>query len=698
MAPDSSYDRYRIPFELICIVINSTKDIATLDRWCIATSQHPALLKVCLKRRWASVVITQRDFLDSWGDTDSPPISNPFDSQIPALTCSVSQFQPAAFIRKLNLYFHFRPPSTNLSDDQDGLDDTAWDDLPCSEDMQYSLSILLPACTGLSELKHQGTLHQDNLDLLTTLAELPLRKLVLRKTAATVSARWRCSPYPYGVVRDGTQANGFRADFEHMTLRWNDLARLSTLQSLEISQLFQHEGRSLAQAIGRMEQLERLLVLAHPNPDSDDPEGPSPLNSFLEYIFPVEASTAGKGPICKLPSRLRSLVISDPYSRSVIVRPLKSHRSERLIIRRRVTVAKPSPSVSKNFPELKDLFLDVDNMSALEKIFCWMDLPVLERLAIPAVITIAAIDPFAGAPTDERHVLVDTAYPDYCRLINCWIRKHMESLNEVTLLNAWQNSGLYGSGTVRELHHDWDCNFSTKELVLGTKSPDSYDPRYPKPESNELRNSLFVPRRGIDGPRWGSNLERLRIDQLAFENLEFARFASQELSNLKILMLHPWPKWQRPSQNEIATGVMSQNLPRLRVLNICGSRFWLERNNFSTQNSAMLECSAVSDMPPKLWDFSRALKDAKQSTEIARWLSVRDWSFLDDIPAHPCRDDQVFGRCSSLQTKKHRNYMVLTKEDATENDKKASKEAPRAFVRHERDSMDLTTWALPFLF
>ncbi|MCJ1241159.1 hypothetical protein MMC14_009163 [Varicellaria rhodocarpa] len=168
-----------------------------------------------------------------------------------------------------------------------------------------------------------------------------------------------------------------------------------------------------------MEQLERLLVLAHPNPDSNDPEAfPSPWNSFLEYVFLVEASTAGIRPMCKLPSRLRSLVISDPYSRYV-------------------TVEKPSPSVSKKFPELKELFLYIDNVSALDNIFYWMDLPVLERLALPSVMIIAAVDPIAGAPIDERHVLADTPYPDYSRLINGWTQKQIESLYELTLLNAW---------------------------------------------------------------------------------------------------------------------------------------------------------------------------------------------------------------------------------------------------------------------
>ena len=187
-----------------------------------------------------------------------------------------------------------------------------------------------------------------------------------------------------------------------------------------------------------MEQLERLLVLAHPNPDSNDPEAfPSPWNSFLEYVFLVEASTAGIRPMCKLPSRLRSLVISDPYSRWVIFRPLKSHCSERLTIHRYVTVEKPSPSVSKKFPELKELFLYIDNVSALDNIFYWMDLPVLERLALPSVMIIAAVDPIAGAPIDERHVLADTPYPDYSRLINGWTQKQIESLYELTLLNAW---------------------------------------------------------------------------------------------------------------------------------------------------------------------------------------------------------------------------------------------------------------------
>ena len=312
-----------LPYELICCIIRSTRDVQTLDSWCIATKSNPGLRKVSMEARWARVTIGQADFIMPPEDRDS---SYTYHSQllINRLTCgfdnSMPSQLPATCIKQLKLYFQFRRPSSIIG--EEGFDEYVLEELPCSEDLHYSLTTLLPNCTALSEIDHEGVLHQENLDQITNLVKQPLHTLRIRKTPPKFPARWRHPQPPYGVRRDGCRENGFRMDFEHMTLRWDNLVRLRLLRTLEISQLFQNEGIALAKAIGELENLERLLLVTAYLPldewDAEVPGGiPSPLNGFLNYIFPADHPTASSRQSYKLPPRLRSLALSDPNSRYV---------------------------------------------------------------------------------------------------------------------------------------------------------------------------------------------------------------------------------------------------------------------------------------------------------------------------------------------------------------------------------------------
>ena len=389
--------------------------------------------------------------------------------------------------------------------------------------------------------------------------------------------------------------------------------------------------------------------------------------------------------------------------------------------RRNVCVHEPSPSNRTTYPALTDIFLDVNNLTALTNMFNWLQMPALERFAVPAVITIPALDQHAGAPPDENLILPDTAYPDLVRLIKSLIERHETTLHQVTLLNAWQDGGEDGSGTVRELNHDWCCSFFTQELVLGTASPDFYRYVVRHPRLPILCNSFYMSRRTIDGPRWGSNLQRLRIDQLDFDGLVLDGFVTPELEYLKILMLHPWSvsssssnlKASLPSdmksfkEGRLALDIISENLPRLRVLVIGGYRFWIERrlNGNGTNGATGHSRSSTFKDTTKLWHLSTAQKDRQQYIQMARDLSSRDWSFLDDLPAHPRKDDPravranrardgnyLFGRWPSLQMRKHRNYMVLTRENP-DADVRTTQPGKRIF-RHERKLTDLASWWL----
>ncbi len=104
----------------------------------------------------------------------------------------------------------------------------------------------------------------------------------------------------------------------------------------------------------------------------------------------------------------------------------------------------------------------------------------------------------------------------------------------------------------------------------------------------------------------------------------------------------------------------------------------------------------------KLWYFSQALQDAQQRQEIYPCLSSRDWSFLNDILSHPQKAEgelhppghssennyPFYGR-PTLQTLKHRNYMVLTVEDDNDNTGQIPKHQDMSCARKELGIVEL---------
>ena len=381
------------------------------------------------------------------------------------------------------------------------------------------------------------------------------------------------------------------------------------------------------------------------------------------------------------------------------------------MLNRKVIVNEPNPSQCTTYPALREIFLDIENLTALENIFKWLQMPILERFAVPALITIPILDPWGDYPPNEELGIVDPKYPNHVKFINNMIQKHETTLHQVTLFNAWQD-GSDCSGTVRELSHDWASSFSTQELVLGTLSPDLYFVYAPTriPEPNLLRDYYYMFRQTINGPQWGSDLRRLRIDLIDFEGLSLDGFVTPALANLKILMLYPWsarsttlpPNTPLPSdlttfkEGQIALSIVSEDLPLLRVLAIGGYRFWLERRPATNSDGTK----------PKLWHLSHAQADAQQRLEIARHLSRRDWSFLTDIPAHPrfydSRARPAKGRaphCNYLphrtpteQMMKHRNYMVLFRDGDDDGAENQSLWERKCVGRHERGLVDLAFW------
>ena len=304
-----------LPAEIVCQIIERTDDTLTLNNWCAATASTLLLNRVALRTRWASAEVTQDDFIcpiDGFG-ASLLQSSGSLIYKTVYVDDSLPKPLPASYIRQLILNFYFRKPDQVV--DQNGYQTHVYEQFPTSEALQMSLAMLLPHCISLEEIYHEGVLHQENLDEVTKLAQTPLRSLRLRMRPPLYHCRWLSPHPPYGILRDGRDERYIHIDFDHYSLRWQNLSLLKGLRRLDVCRVWHGEGASLAKAIAELHQLEILAVVAaFPTLGemSDVVEG-SALNEFLTHLFPINDTETEPG--CKLPKRLRSLVVSDFYNR-----------------------------------------------------------------------------------------------------------------------------------------------------------------------------------------------------------------------------------------------------------------------------------------------------------------------------------------------------------------------------------------------
>ena len=81
------------------------------------------------------------------------------------------------------------------------------------------------------------------------------------------------------------------------------------------------------------------------------------------------------------------------------------------------------------FPYLTDLYLDLENVSALVRVLNWLDLPVLTQLTLRVPCTVTGAR-FAG----DWH----EPYAAVTQRMQSVIGRHINTLRQITLLNAWQ--------------------------------------------------------------------------------------------------------------------------------------------------------------------------------------------------------------------------------------------------------------------
>ena len=210
---------------------------------------------------------------------------------------------------------------------------------------------------------------------------------------------------------------------------------------------------------------------------------------------------------------------------------------------------------------------------------------------------------------------------------------------------------------------------------------------------------------------YSSSLGRLRIDQIDFyEDVLDGFFTRLGCDKIKILMLYPWPRPTSFSklkltydlktfkEGRVAMNVALQDLPELRILVIGGFQFWVER---SPPESEEVDAALSPRLPNlRLWHLSQAEKDPYQSIDIKQWLTGRDRYFMSTSPRPRVQDSWarslwkdesgncLLQRVPCLQMIKHRNYMVLHRDDGCDPLPTLSQRPPTEWLA------DLATWNL----
>ena len=266
--------------------------------------------------------------------------------------------------------------------------------------------------------------------------------------------------------------------------------------------------------------------------------------------------------------------------------------------------------------------------------------------------------------------------------------------------------------------------YSVQDLVLGTLSYIHYA-MLDCEDGSDAQDTT-----AIEWPelvrQQSCDLERMRIDQTLFKDTFLDTMLSINLAKLRVLALRPW-RWRSPireykddvlrsrkssdvvsiaeeegtnpieAAEEIASKIMGEGFPCLRIMVIGGHWFWIERN--SAQRAQPFkhgnEMKDTSSEPTKLWRFSLAQDDVHQSEEIRRSMSSYDWSFLTEIPPNPVDEDAfantTYHSMPTAEMTQTRNYVVIRNREST-----VENSCSRGRVsRHERDEIDVPSFCGP---
>ena len=665
----------RLPIEIVCRIIRQVPDDGTLEAWCEATKFNQILQKTSLETRWSVVWIGEHDFLTAPHPCARPEHTRSAPERLvgallrkPHYREGILPLAPAAFVKHLNLNIDFELTDYTYGD----LPDAYQPEYGCPEDVtyedvDYSLASLLPQLKHLTQLNFDSILCQSQLERITNLEIETLRTLKLRGTTQR-----------FGLLERG----GERRVYESLPFQWDSLARLQYLRCLEIGHVLPNESTSLAKAISNLGHLERLHVSASSGYADRNWHGtrPASLNVFLDVLY----SKPIQYPLAQSIKSLASTEGSQGY----------------LCVAERTMLLDFQPA-SRNAMEL---YLDVGSLVHNQMVLDALPVSKLSRLAISnsALLSRSLLASQYSTQKPQDYFSTDTIDPGGS------VANGIPSsyLDQITLVDIWVNYLQFSISS-------WDDLFSAEDLVLGTEGP--HDSRiYDTDTKFSDYQRILCTDSNAEGssPRWNTELQRIRIDQLEITDSITQLFSNSPHPELKILMLRPWkahyselsegPENTFASQDvlyvaktveaaeEEAKHLASQlakSLPKLQVLILGGHWFWIP------------QLSSPADEPtPVLWRFRDAQSDPVQRTAIMRSLTDRDWSFLTEIPRPPHVESPdscaVFAEIPAPEMIRRRNYVVLYRRGTAE--KVGHVERKGFSLRHERSLTD-SAFFVPYI-
>ena len=286
---------------------------------------------------------------------------------------------------------------------------------------------------------------------------------------------------------------------------------------------------------------------------------------------------------------------------------------------------------------LTNLCVDVGNIDWIPTLVnCFPD-GTLKSLSVPGCSRDG--DP----PTTGDHTYIDHS-----------ITRHMGALDKVRLLRAWRTDQRW----IDELSDRWQGTYAIQELILGTRNPEWYKgpkstwkKKSPAPTLTQYLCGFHRKPTDTRCGRWGSELRRIRIDDIHCPYLNVSVLSEPFYSHLKILMLRPAPRGaykpnennpNRPSscepvgetiRDKLTKPIIARGAPSLRVIVIRANWYWVSRDTAAASGSSHEhehehEHDAAANNG-KIWTWGDARCDPTQNEIMSSTLDEADLDFLE---------------------------------------------------------------------
>ena len=290
------------------------------------------------------------------------------------------------------------------------------------------------------------------------------------------------------------------------------------------------------------------------------------------------------------------------------------------------TIQPPTQDFKSSYPELRLLVTNIPNARMVANLLKWLSYPKLDKLTLCAS---RSFNSFERA--------IDSADPDAINDLNDIVMNYQD-MAKVALVNAWDLHPFIAD----QLNEAWQGHFALTDLVLGTKERVFYKHHAIIPGTSLEHNALSCNLYGYNDPasssRWGSSLERLRLEAVELQDLVLDCLSDASLANLRVLSISPVELVRSsfyihtdPSQytaGSLASKIAKQGISSLKIVHIGGCRFWMDTEadsvSFNTGNGDVCEFGTG-----KALNFKHAQFDQGIVGNIEAWVISEDLAFID---------------------------------------------------------------------